>query len=922
MTAHDPVPAIVGRDTELEAIGRWLQGARPALLEIEGEAGIGKTTLWEAGVRAARDAGALVLSCRPVEIETAVSYGALASLLEPALALVADAVPEPRLRALEGALRLREVTSSSLDETAVALGAVSVLRAAAEQQPVVLALEDVQWLDTSSRVALTYAIRKLRTGDDVAVLLTRRLGAGGGALDLTGSDVALGTKALHPGPLSLGALHRVIRGRLGVPLSRPKLVRVHDASRGNPLYALELARVVSGADLREVALAVPASLAEALRTRLEALTAPTRKLLLVVATAGEPRRELLSRLTDAANGWEAELDEAIRHGVLALVERRVRFAHPLYASTVYADADEHERRRIHARLGELAETAEERAGHVALAGLESEAVVATALEEAAEAACRRGARGTGAVLLEQAAALAPAEDLQARDRRLVAAAHAHFQSGDPERARTLLDEIATGAGPLRHVALCDLGTLLDETVGGDACFAAFEGAVESADPTVVARAHRGLAQALAYVGNLDDALGHADAAVASAEPLADRRSLVYALAAQALVRKFAAHPGWRESLDRGLELESMVELHELDSCPSAFDADTRRLVLDLGGARAAYDRMLVRATEHGDVPTEAWCRFGLAATEVASGRWDAAAGHARELRDLAEQTGFLRLPALRTDAHLALLLGDADRARGLLCDVAEEAELQGEVFNLRAALQLEGLLELSLGDAAAAIPPLRRAHELAEQMSVGEPGMLIFLLDEVEALAATGDPGGAAAVLNTFAERAPADSAPWATPLVLRGRGLVQAAERDLDGACASLEAAVAAEQALPLPLERARTRLLLGIVLRRAQRRAAAHAVLTEARGLFEGLGAALWAARAEDELARIGGRAPSRHELTPTERRIAGLVAEGMTNREVAAALFVTAKTVESALTRVYRKLDVRSRTELARRFPELEA
>ena len=134
---------IVGRDAELAALERWLGSARPALLELEGEAGIGKTVLWEEGVRAAREAGARVLACRPVEIETAVAYGALASLLEPALAVANGAVPPPRRRALEGALRLRDVPASSLDETAVALGALSVLRGVAEQQPVVVAVDDV-----------------------------------------------------------------------------------------------------------------------------------------------------------------------------------------------------------------------------------------------------------------------------------------------------------------------------------------------------------------------------------------------------------------------------------------------------------------------------------------------------------------------------------------------------------------------------------------------------------------------------------------------------------------------------------------------------------------------------------------------------------------------------------------------------------
>jgi DNA-binding CsgD family transcriptional regulator len=258
-------------------------------------------------------------------------------------------------------------------------------------------------------------------------------------------------------------------------------------------------------------------------------------------------------------------------------------------------------------------------------------------------------------------------------------------------------------------------------------------------------------------------------------------------------------------------------------------------------------------------------------------------------------------------------------ARALLGAVVAKAKLAGELHNLRGALQLEGHVELSLGDPKSAIAPLRRARLIAEQMAVGEPSMLMLLLDEVEALAGTGDPATAAEVLREFEDRCQGNGSAWIAPLVARARGLVQAAEGDVDGARTTLEEAVAAENDVPLPLERARTRLGLGRILRRTQRRSAAQAMLTEALAQFEGLGAPVWAERAREELARIGGRAPSSDDLTPTERRIAELVAEGLTNREVAAALFVTPKTVESALTRVYRKLGVRSRTKLAKRLAD---
>jgi DNA-binding CsgD family transcriptional regulator/tetratricopeptide (TPR) repeat protein len=907
--------AIVGRDAELASLERWLGTSRPALLQLEGEAGIGKTVLWDEGVRVAREAGALVLACRPAEVETVVAYGALASLLEPALAIASGAVPPPRRRALKGALRLIDVPASRLDETAVALGALSVLRAVAERQPVVVAVDDVQWLDASSRVALTYALRNLQPGDDVLVLLTRRLDAEQ-RLELGGSAVGLSGATLQPGPLSVGALHRIIRERLDTVLSRPKLVHVHAASRGNPFYAIELARIVAGTETSSRTLAVPPSLGDALRTRIGGLSVDARDVLLLVAANGDVNVELLERLVEADDP-EGVLAEAVEQDVLVIADGLVRFSHPLFASTVYGDASERQRSRVHLRLAELSETSEASARHLALAGTGPDETVATALTLAADSACRRGARSAAAALFEQAAGLTPESDWDGRARRLIAAARAHFQSGESDRARALLDEVARLDGAPRFEALCLLGLVLDETVGGDASLPAFEAVLETDDPRLRMEAHRCLAQSLAYVGDLEKALEHADAAVAEAERLPDGSRLVYALAMQALVRKIAGHPGWRDPLQRGLRLERKFELPDLDGCPSAFEADTLRLELDLDAAHSAYEALLLRTTERGDVRTECWCRFGLATVTIAAGRRDEATEHAAELADLAEQTGTLRLPALRTSAHLAVLRGEVDEARALIERGVSEAEPLGELHNLRSLEQLSGFLELSLGDAEAALPPLRRGREIAERMAVGEPSMLTPFLDEVEAHALLGDAASAAAVLMAFDRRCEGNRASWIGPLALRARGLVEAAARDLETACASLEAAVAAENVVPIPLERARTRLALGRVLRRAQRRSAAHAMLTDAAARFEKLDAPLWAERAREALTRIGGRAPSNDDLTPTEEQIAALVAGGQTNREVAAALFVTPKTVESALTRVYRKLGVRSRTELARRL-----
>ena len=913
LSPHEaPAAAIVGRESELDAIDRWIGAPRPMLLEIEGEAGIGKTTLWEAATATARDAGATVLTCRPVEIETAVSYGALATLLEPALALVDGELPPPRLAALEGALRLREIPLSSLDETAVALGALSVLRAAAARRCVVLAVDDAQWLDASSCAVLTYALRNLRPGDNVCVALTSRTGGGSGRLDLASSELGRSAERVHPGPLSVGALHRIVHRRLGASLSRPKLVRLHAVSGGNPLHAIELARIVATAAPHEEAIDVPASLADVLRARLDTLSPRTRRLLVSVAAAGTVRPEVLARLATTA-----EIDEAVEHGVLVLEEGRVRLSHPLLASTVYGDAGELLRGRVHLALARLAESPEERARHLALAGTGPDEHVAAQVEAAGEAASLRGAHWTGASLFERAASLTPGDEHEARDRRLLSAATAHFRAGEPTESRRLLEAVSTSDGVLRFEALWRLGLLLDETVGGEASVAAFSRALETDDPAIASQAHRGLAQTLSYVGSIDQALVHADAAVAAAEPLSDRRPYAYALAMQALVRKTAGRSEWRDALNSALALERTLDLTDLDGCPSAFAADILRLALDVDGARDAYDEMLARADARGDVRTEAWCRFGLAAVEIASGRFDDATRHVEELADLSEQTALLRLPALRTRAHLAVVRGDVSGARSLLSGVVAEAEPAGELHNLRGACQLEGLLELSLGDPTAAVAPLERARLIADKTAIGAPGLLLFVLDEVEARAANGDAETAAQLLHDYEVRCLRADLPPLHPLVDRARGLVAAARGDLEEARVALERAVAAEDEVPLALEQARTRLALGRILRRLRRRNEAQAMLSDAIARFEALGAPLWAERAREDRARIGGRAPSGDDLTPTEEQIAELVAAGMTNREVAATLFVTPKTVESALTRVYRKLGVRSRTELARRL-----
>ena len=269
-------------------------------------------------------------------------------------------------------------------------------------------------------------------------------------------------------------------------------------------------------------------------------------------------------------------------------------------------------------------------------------------------------------------------------------------------------------------------------------------------------------------------------------------------------------------------------------------------------------------------------------------------------------------PAAIVEAHRGRI--DEARARSLRALTRAEAEA------IRIALSghgwVLGFVELSLGNATAALAHLRRSYAIRNEFML-EPTMRVELGDLLEALIATGELDDAEEIIPIWEERSRRLDRAWALAILARSRGLLLAARGDREGALASFDRALAAHARSTDPFHHARTLLALGRTQRRAKRRGAARATLEDALSRFEALGAPLWAEQTRAELARIGGRAPSRDDLTEAESRIAALVAEGRTNREVAAALFLTEHSVETALTRIYRKLGVRSRTELASHY-----
>jgi DNA-binding CsgD family transcriptional regulator len=455
-----------------------------------------------------------------------------------------------------------------------------------------------------------------------------------------------------------------------------------------------------------------------------------------------------------------------------------------------------------------------------------------------------------------------------------------------------------------------LGVVLDETGHWPEAMRLWQDALATGtEDHLVAEIRRSMAVTSAYTGSMADAAAHADAAMAAADRSGRNRQQAYAAAARAYVAVLAGDPSYRRFVDRSLALEPEGLLGEWS--PSATAAECARLAHDLPEAKRRFEEVLRRSVECGDANVEQWAAFGLADVKVELGEL----AHADELADavleLAEQTGVMRMPGLRLRALVDALLGRVDAARAAAGESLAESVRHGEKLHEAGAHTVLGFLALSEGDPAVAADHLGESRRPAEEIGIAVPRYLRPYLDEAEAAAAAGRPQQAEDALAAFEARVP-EPAQWLAPLLLRARAVVRGSRGG--AALDELAAAVADGSLDELPFERARTLLVLGVARRRGLERAAARQALEDAESLFERLGTPLWAARAREELMRVGGRTAVAG-LTPAEQRVAELAARGMSNKEIAAALFVTVKTVEATLSRVYRKLGVRSRAALGR-------
>jgi DNA-binding CsgD family transcriptional regulator len=909
----DIEPEVVGREEELAVLAGLVErpDGLPRGILLEGEAGIGKTTLWRRAIATAAP-HYRVLAARPSEPEAQISFAGMADLLDGVLEQTLEELPDPQRRALEVALLLADPQGARPEQSTIAFAFLGCLRVLAQEGPVLVAVDDVQWLDGPSKAVLEFAARRIAE-DPVGLLVAARRDEGSDVP--LGLDRALGeerVERLRIGPLSLGAVQQLIRARLGAGLPRPMLRRVHETSAGNPFFAVELARALGQVEGRiepSQPLPVPETIQQLLEERVSALPQSTENALRLAALLTEPTVELLT----AAGSDEESLRSAVAAHVIDLAGGRIRFVHPLLAAGIRSRISEGRRRDLHRRLTGVVEAPEERARHMALGAEGADADVAREIEQAASVARARGAPGAAAELLEEAVRLTVPADDEGRVRRSIAASDAHRDAGDWARGRELAEQAVERArtGPERAAALLQLAACSDEPVG--LC----EQALAQAGDDHALRARIGVVLCdERFLLDVRTALEDARTAVAEAEVADDPALLAQALSMLGFIEAVRLEDEARIHLERAARLET-----ELGGLPVYFSAQGNLGLVSiwpdrLDEAREHVTRVLRRAIEHGDEHGRIFGLLHLVAIELRAGNWQLAAGYAREGYDLWERAGdtqgkgTLLWAEAVVDAHL----GRHGEARS----AAEEA-LSLEIDDLFGARNhaVLGLIAFSEGDYEAALAHYSPLPELLDGAGVAEPAFVLYEPELVESLIAVGRLDEARARVESMGRLGRELDRPRLLATAARCRGILAATEGDMAVSLDAFEQALAEHDRLPVPFERARTMLAHGSALRRAKQRRAARESLGGALELFERLGALVWAERARSELARVPGRR-SGQELTVAEQRIARLVAEGKTNKEVAAELFVAVHTVEAALTRVYGKLGIRSRTELARRLP----
>jgi DNA-binding CsgD family transcriptional regulator len=905
----DPLPTLRGRAHECGLIDELLAGARlgeSGSLVIRGEPGIGKSALLEYTAEQAREMR--ILTAAGVEAETNLAFAGLHGLLRPILDLIGN-LPELQAKALAAALGL--APSSGSERFLVSAAALGLLAEAGEGQPVLCLIDDAHWLDTPSADALVFTARRLRA-ERVAMLFAAREGdprsfesPGLPVLELKGLDGTAALALLSDRPRSM------------VPSVRDGLLA--EAS-GNPLALLELPRALSeeqrtGREMLPDPIPLTDRLRDAFAAQVERLPPGTQTLLLIVALDDTGDAAIVLR-AGARLGIAAEaLEPAESAGLLRPMGAALVFRHPLVRAAVIEGATLARRQQTHAALAaalEGQEHADRRVWHEALATLTVDENVAAALDAAARRSQLRGGHSSAVTAYERAAVLSDSE--ASRLGRLRAAAEAAWEAGQVERARSLVTQaMALGDGPQRTRLLALTGAIEGRNGRLQNAVATLLQAIDaSTDPSWTLQYVRDACEFAVYASDFERA---AELCRRAAElPAKDDRD-------QFIVGAFgaaAAELAGDHARAVALSVAAIERAERLDDprCLITASVTAGRVGIWGDGLRHA-DRAVTMSRERGLLTFLPFALQAQASQLLARSEFHLCYAAATEGRELALEIGQPWAAGwnLVNMTTVAAVRGDEDQAR------AHADELQAFIASSGANLlrgqcgRALGLLDLTLGRPGEALDRLLSALAAAAPIAFGTgPLTVLGPLDAAEAAGRVDRLDEVADRVGAYAEWAERVSHPGRRALLARLQALV-----DDGSAEAHYTRALELADALP-PFERARTELLYGEWLRRERRRVDARPHLRTALETFHQLGVPAWEDRARRELRASGESARKRDpstlgQLTPQELQIARLVSDGLTNREVGAQLYLSPRTIDYHLRKVFSKLGIASRTDLAR-------
>ncbi|MGW3649265.1 AAA family ATPase [Streptomyces sp. NPDC000878] len=897
---------------------------RSGLLVLRGEPGIGKTALLEEAVTEAVTVGMRVLRATGIEMEAELAFAGLSELIRPVQGLVGG-LPEVQARALRVALSLED--GKAPDRLTLGAAVVTLLTDAAAAAPVLVAVDDAHWMDETSAQALLFAFRRMQA-EGVAVLVTARDAERCAFTEANANLPTLRLTGLTPADAAA-----LVKRSVHAAVDPETIGKLYRETAGNPLALLEAAPTLRASrwvtQEPESPLPVGPRLTAAYASRLAALPEPGRRAVTVAAAGFTEEADVLIRALDALALDAAILRTLESAGMVSLAGNAFRFAHPLLRAAAYHGATPQLRREAHRALaGALSERdgpvdRDQRSWHLAAAADGPDAAAATALTETAARARARGALPAALRAYERAAELTSSPTAQGRC--LLAAAEVAQLVGRGDEALRLAgaasdatDDVAVFNGALGLRSQVLLLRRQPREVHDELADAA-----EGLDPAAAVPLLVAAAGAACMGGAVLQARATADRACAAAGHHRNGdlgRSAVVLRAhtmmlvgergdAAAVLRSCEGFLTGMDPLSIGIEVTSFsaMDLMWLERFPAA---------------RTLLERAVRRARKFGAFERLAPFLTVLAETQMRTGYWDEACALASEGVMFAEET---EQPVLQ--AYALSVLARIEAARGQSAQCVEHAHrfrllLDGTGAELvspyiEAAL---GLLELGTGKAAEAAARLTDLQQRVLRSGLAEPTVLQHQPDLVEAALAAGDPSAAQAASAELLRQVRQAPSVWGQTVSERCQGLVRADED-------ALRRATAHHERLPDPFAKARTDLAYGRLLLRTRRRGAARRPLLAARQVFERLRADPWTTAAEEELRAAGARTPARHgrataPLTERETQVAVLVSKGHTTPEVAAALFLSPKTVEYHLSRIFAKLSVRSRTELASRlstFPQ---